>query len=164
MCRCILGWRSVTYHFQVTVTLTTDFFLIIVSEAYLSYHLRYNPQIWCVHAYLDENCNVPFLGYCDLHLWPSLKNWHWAWCISPIFFEVGITHLVCESIFGWWYVMYQLWVTVTLTSELVFRIIMSGAYLLYYLRYESQIWCLGAYLYGGVSCTIYGLLWPWPWL
>ena len=35
--------------------------------------------------------------------------------------------------------MYQLWVTVTLTSELVFRIIMSGAYLLYYLRYESKI-------------------------
>ena len=54
--------------------------------------------------------------------------------------------------------MYQLWVTVTLTSELVFRIIMSGAYLLYYLRYESQIWCLGEYLDGGVSCTFYGLL------
>ena len=54
--------------------------------------------------------------------------------------------------------MYQLWVTVTLTSELVFRIIMSGAYLLYYLRYEYQIWCLGTYLDGGVSCTIYGLL------
>ena len=63
------------YHFQVTVTLITElFFLIIVSEAYLSYHLRYNPQIWCVHAYWDENCNVPFFGYCDLHLWPSLKN------------------------------------------------------------------------------------------
>ena len=52
------------------------FFLIIVSEAYLSYHLRYNPQIWCVHASWDEKCNVPFLGHCDLHLWPSLKNWH----------------------------------------------------------------------------------------
>ena len=54
--------------------------------------------------------------------------------------------------------MYQLWVTVTLTSELVFRIIMSGSYLLYYLRYESKIWCLGAYLNGGVSCTINWLL------
>ena len=52
--------------------------------------------------------------------------------------------------------MYQLWVTVTLTSELVFRIIMSGAYLLYNLRYESQIWCLGAYLDGGVSCIFMG--------
>ena len=54
--------------------------------------------------------------------------------------------------------MYQLWVTVTLSSELVFRIIMSVVYLLYYLRYESQIWCLGAYLDGGVSRTIHGLL------
>ena len=33
---CILGWRSVTYHFQVTVTLTSDLVLrIIVSGAYL---------------------------------------------------------------------------------------------------------------------------------
>ena len=30
-------------------------------------------------------------------------------------------------------VTYDFWVTVTLTSNLVFRIIMSGAYLLYYL-------------------------------
>ena len=32
----------------------------------------------------------------------------------------------------------------TLTSDLVFRIIMSGAYLLYYLRWGSQIWCVDA--------------------
>ena len=66
--------------------------------------------------------------------------------------------MVCESIFGWWCVTYQLWVTVTLTSDLVFRIITFGAYLLYYLRSESQIWCLGDFLDGGVSCTVYGLL------
>ena len=40
--------------------------------------------------------------------------------------------------------MYHVWVTVTLTSDLVFRIIMSKAYLLYYLRQESQIWCVDA--------------------
>ena len=55
-------------------------------------------------------------------------------CISPIFFEVGIPNLVCGCILGWRSVMYYFRVTVTLTSDLVFRIIVSGAYLLYYLR------------------------------
>ena len=54
--------------------------------------------------------------------------------ISPIFFEVGISNLVCGCILGWRSVAYHFWVTVTLTSDLVFRIIMSGAYLLYFLR------------------------------
>ena len=38
--------------------------------------------------------------------------------------------MVYECIFGWSYVMYHFWVTVTLTSYLVFRIIVKGAYLL----------------------------------
>ena len=56
-------------------------------------------------------------------------------CISPKFFEVGIPNLVCGCILGW-RVAYHFMVTVTLTltSDLVFRIIMSGVYLLYYLR------------------------------
>ena len=54
--------------------------------------------------------------------------------ISPIFFEVGIPNLVCGYILGWWSAAYHFRVTVTLTSDLVFRIIVSGAYLLYYLR------------------------------
>ena len=54
--------------------------------------------------------------------------------ISPIFFEVGIPNLVCGYILGWGSVAYHFRVTVTLTSDLVFRIIVSGAYLLYYLR------------------------------
>ena len=56
--------------------------------------------------------------------------------ISPIFFEVGIPNLVCGYILGWWSVAYHFRVTVTLTltSDLVFIIIVSGAYLLYYLR------------------------------
>ena len=55
--------------------------------------------------------------------------------ISPIFFEVGIPNLMCEYILGWRSVAYHFRVTVTLTltSDLVFRIIVSGAYLLYYL-------------------------------
>ena len=56
--------------------------------------------------------------------------------ISPIFFEVGIPNLVCEYILEWQSVAYHFPVTETLTlaSDLVFRIIVSGAYLLYYLR------------------------------
>ena len=54
--------------------------------------------------------------------------------ISPIFFEVGISNLVCGCILGWRIVAYHFRVTVTLTSDLVFSIIVSGAYLLYYLR------------------------------
>ena len=54
--------------------------------------------------------------------------------ISPIFFEVGIPYLVCGYILGWRSVAYHFLVTVTLTSDLVFRIILSAAYLLYYLR------------------------------
>ena len=54
--------------------------------------------------------------------------------ISPIFVEVGIPNLVCGYILGWWSVAYHFRVTVTLTSDLVFRIIVYGAYLLYYLR------------------------------
>ena len=52
--------------------------------------------------------------------------------------------------------MYHFRVTVTLTSDLVFRIIVSGAYLLYYLRQESQIWCVDAYWDDEVSGTIIG--------
>ena len=56
--------------------------------------------------------------------------------ISPILFEVGIPNLVCGYVSGWRSVAYhfRVIVTLTLTSDLVFRIIVSGAYLLYYLR------------------------------
>ena len=47
-------------------------------------------------------------------------------------FEIGIPILVCECILGWWSVLYHLWVTLTLPSDLVFKKIVSGAYLLYY--------------------------------
>ena len=56
-----------------------------------------------------------------------------VWNISYIF-EVGIPNLVCECIMGWRSVTYHFQVPVTLTSDLVFRIIVFGAYLLYFLR------------------------------
>ena len=47
-----------------------------------------------------------------------------------------------------------IWVTVTLTFDLVSRIIVSGAYLLYYLRNESQIWLVVSSWDGGVVQSI----------
>ena len=73
------------------------------------------------------------LGHCDLDLLPSFKN-YCVRSISLIFFEVGIPNLVCICILGWGSVTYHFRVTVTLTSDLVLMIIVSGAYLLYYLR------------------------------
>ena len=44
-----------------------------------------------------------------------------------------------------------------LTSDLISRIcIESGAYHSYSLKYESQIWCMGASLDGYMSCAILG--------
>ena len=56
---------------------------------------------------------------------------------------------------------YHYWVTVTLnlTSDLISRnCIESGAYLLYSLRIEFQIWCVNASWDEGVSHTIFGPL------
>ena len=75
--------------------------------------------------------HLSFLGHCDLDLLPSFYN-NCVRSISLILFEIGIPILVCECILGWWSVLYYLWVTVTLTSDLVFRKIVSGAYLLSY--------------------------------
>ena len=74
-------------------------------------------------------CHMLFLGHCDLDLWPSFQE---LLCldvrsISPIFFEVGIPNLVCGYILEWRIEAYhfQVTVTLTLTSDLVFRIIVS---------------------------------------
>ena len=42
--------------------------------------------------------------------------------------------------------------------DLFSRMTVSGAFLLYYLRYESQIWCMDASLDGDMSRTILGHL------
>ena len=44
-------------------------------------------------------------------------------------------------------------VTVTLTSHLVFRIIVCGVYLLYYFMYEFHIWCVWVHL-GMAECQV----------
>ena len=45
------------------------------------------------------------------------------WCISPIFFEIGIPNLICKCILGCLSVSVTnyFFVTVTLTSDLVFK-------------------------------------------
>ena len=43
-----------------------------------------------------------------------------------------------------------------LTFDLVSRIIVSGAYLLYYLMWEFQIWCVELFWDGGMVHTILG--------
>ena len=93
-----------------------------------------NPKlgVW-VHLGMTK-CRVPLLGHCDLDLWPSFKNLHWVWCIPPIFFKVGIPYLVFGCILRW-QCSKSFWVTVTLLSDLVSRIIVSWAYLFY------NIWC-----------------------
>ena len=78
-------------------------------------------------------CHVPFSGHCDLDLLPSYKN-YCVQSLSLIFFEVGIPNLVSICILGWQNVTYHFRVAVTLTSDLVLLVIVSGAYLLYYLR------------------------------
>ena len=37
VCICILGWRNVTYHFLITVTMTFDLVLIIIVSGAISY-------------------------------------------------------------------------------------------------------------------------------
>ena len=83
-----------------------------------------------MHLWMAE-CHILFSGHLDLDLCSSFNNYY-VWSISCILFEIGIPNFVCGCILGWWSVMYHLLVTVTLTPDLVFRIIMTRAYLLYY--------------------------------
>ena len=46
----------------------------------------------------------------------------------------------------------------TLTSDLVLRIVVSRAYLLYSLSEEFRIWCVDESWDSRVSCTIFGSL------
>ena len=65
-------------------------------------------------------------------------------------FEVGIPNLVCGCILEWQSVMYQF-----CDLDLISTIIVSGAYLLYYLREESQIYCMDTSLDADMSHTIF---------
>ena len=66
-----VGVRTVTYHFRVTLTLTSDIFCrIIVSRTYLlNYLISYidNPKFGvCMDLGMVVECRVPFAGHCGL--------------------------------------------------------------------------------------------------
>ena len=67
-----------------------------------------------------------------------------------ILFELGILNLVFGCILRWQSVMYQF-----CDLDLISTIIVSGAYLVYYLREESQICCLDTSLDADESQTIF---------
>ena len=104
------------------MTLTSDLVLRnIVSGAYLILFEIGIPNLVC----------GILLGWWSVaYLFGSLS----PFVSSLIFFEVGIPYFPCKCILGWWSVTYHFQATVTLTSDLVLRIIVSGAYLLYYLK------------------------------
>ena len=62
VCICSLGLPSGTYHFWVSVTLTSDLvFGIIMPEAF---EIGI-PNLVCLHLWMAK-CRVPFAGHCDL--------------------------------------------------------------------------------------------------
>ena len=71
--------------------------------------------------------------------------------LVSILFELGIPNLVCICILGWQSVMYQF-----CDLDLISRIIASEAYLIYYLKNESEICYKEASLDVDVSHTIVG--------
>ena len=60
---CNFRWRSVTYHFWVTLTLSSDPVCRIIL-----YYSRLESQIWCLDASWDGGVCVPFMGHSDLKL------------------------------------------------------------------------------------------------
>ena len=79
VCGCIFEWRSVVYHFRVTVTLTltSDIVFIVITmsvrPAACPVHISYilvgrnsKFKVW-MHLGMAE-CSVPFSGHCDLDL------------------------------------------------------------------------------------------------
>ena len=142
-----MEWRIVLFHFPVTVTLTSD----LVSRIGIT-------SIFFEVAIPNLVCG------CFLR-WPSVAYHFWVTVtltsdlvfriimfvtFFSILFVLGIPNLVCGCIFGWQSVMYQF-----CYLDLISRIILSGAYLIYYLREESQICCMDTSLDADVAHTIF---------
>ena len=119
--------------------------------------------VW-MHLGMAERC-IPFSGLCDLdlNLWLSFYSNHnvrlsvrpsvplRVQCISPLFFEVGNPNLMCGCILGWRSFAYHFRVTLTLTSDLVFRIIVSEAYLILFEVGISNLVCGCILRWGSVA-------------
>ena len=92
-------------------------------------------------------CLVPLTGHYDLDLGFRIIMFE---AFFSILFELGIPNLVCGCTLGRQSVMNQF-----CDLDLISAIILSGAYLIYYLREESQICCMDTSLDVDVSHTIF---------
>ena len=99
-----------------------------------------------MHLWISK-CRIPFWGHCDLDLILRLIMFG---AFFSILFELGILNLVCGCILGWQSVMYQF-----RYLDLISRIIVSEAYLIYCLREESQTCYMETSLDADVSHTIF---------
>ena len=126
MCECILECQIVLFQFPVIVTLTSD----LVSRM-------------CIKSSAFEVA-IPLLVCGCILGWPSVAYHFWVTVTltSDLFFriimcrtflsklfELGIPNVVCGCILGWQSVMYQF-----CDLNLVSRLLVPGAYLMYYLR------------------------------
>ena len=182
MCGCILGWWNVAYHFQVTVTLTSNLvFIVVTMSARPSVRPSVRLCVRCISPIFFEGgipnlmCGCIFGWWSVTYHFPVTVTWTLT---SDLVFRIivsgayllyylrsGVSNLVGGCILRWGNVAYHNWVTVTLnlTSDLVSRnCIGSGAYLLFCLRWEFQIWCVNTYWDDKVLYIIFGSLWPWP--
>ena len=97
-----------------------------------------------------------------LNLTSDLVSWNW--CISQIFFEIGIPNLVCKCILGCLSVTNHFWVTVNMTSDLVFKnyCVQSISPILFDVGIPNFGWW---FLLGWRSGAYhFESLWPWHWL
>ena len=162
---CILGWQSIAYHFWVTVTSASTSDLVY--------------RKWCISPVLFEVGKNQFLH--EILGWQNVKYYP---CItvtltltSDLYLESALTPVHISYIlwggnskFGMWMHLGMAECNVPFSGhcdldlKLSFYIIVSGAYVLYYLRLESQIWCARASWDGRVSCAINrGALRPYTW-
>ena len=110
---------------------------------------KYTPVLWGVIFIPPKELWEPYIVIA-LSIRPALCP-----LLYPILFEAGIPNLVCGCIMGWLSVSYHFRVTVTLTSDLVFRIFMSYAYLILFEEGIPNLIC--AYILGWQSVRYH----PW---
>ena len=108
VCECIFGRQSVTYHFGVTVTLSSDLvFRIIMSGAYLLYYAVVIPNSECGCILGSRSVPSYFRVTLTLTSDPFSRISIEFWGICTIFFEVEISKFVYVCILVWRYVVYH---------------------------------------------------------
>ena len=105
MCGCILGWRSVAYHFRVTVTLTSDLdFRIIVSGAYLlcpiHMHKIYTCKyfaLWSKYTHVSKRIITLCSHANSVHI-SILKGTHTCCTADMYRLLMTATKIICELV------------------------------------------------------------------